>query len=467
MLKDEALSYYYLNKDRWETESVDPPKAIKKYFEGPERERLKQEEWSRLTLQKVIDDPKNLDKSLRECLEIMLNELQKLFYCLPEIMRNDIYYQHKLVKATRTHPSCDWATAQPPSTLTGLIQSLRTNVGQYQDRKQVVAQNRTESKPVDTYYTDRRYHKFRSKSPYRNRRTRKFRDPRRNKRCYVCNKIGCYSTKHTQEERDEAKKRYLNRVDQYLADYEGANDEDSETQIDIDTPTHEPPRRRNWAATDIKVLQESLSQLIAPRLVNASKSYIELSTVAFTAAIRKAVDQSVPWARPSAWSNPDFTPECKEAVRTCRQLRRQFSNTHNPWIWRAYLRARNKKKRLVKKSLRLGHRRRVQQATEQGPLGLWKLAKWARSRNGAYESGITPTLQDLDGYIAETVEAKTQLLREAFFPAIPNADLSDITDSQYPSQIEFPEIPRHEIEYVIRSTPPDKAPGEDGIPNSF
>ncbi|EED20831.1 hypothetical protein TSTA_040250 [Talaromyces stipitatus ATCC 10500] len=141
-------------------------------------------------------------------------------------------------------------------------------------------------------------------------------------------------------------------------------------QIDIDTPTHEPPRRRNWAAIDIKVLQELLSQLIAPRLINTSKSHIKLATVAFTAAIRKAVDQSVPWARPSAWSNPDFTPECKEAVRTCRQLRRQFSNTHNPWIWRAYLRARNKKKRLVKKSLRLGHRRCVQQATEQGPLGL-------------------------------------------------------------------------------------------------
>ncbi|EED12718.1 hypothetical protein TSTA_052410, partial [Talaromyces stipitatus ATCC 10500] len=212
------------------------------------------------------------------------------------------------------------------------------------------------------------------------------------------------------------------------------------TQIDIDIPTHEPPRRRNWAAIDIKVLQELLSQLIVPRLVNALKSHIKLATVAFTAAIRKAVDQSVLWARLSAWSNPDFTRKCKEAVQTCRQLRCQLSNTHNPWIWRAYLQARNKKKCL--------------QAIEQGPLGLWKLAKWAHSRNGVYKSGITSTLQDLDSHMAETVEAKTQLLREAFFPPI------SVT-------IEFPEILCHKIEHVICSIPPDKVLGEDGIPNSF
>ncbi|EEA25056.1 reverse transcriptase, putative [Talaromyces marneffei ATCC 18224] len=240
------------------------------------------------------------------------------------------------------------------------------------------------------------------------------------------------------------------------------------TRIDIQTPANEPPRRRNWAATNVKLLIETLERdLIIPSLTNASKSHIEIATVAFTSAIRHAIDKSVPWARPSEWSNPDFTPECKEAVRTCRRLRRQHSETHNPWIWRAYLRARNRKKRLVSKSLKLGHRRRVQQATEQGPIGLWRLAKWARSRKGSYESGITPTLQSINGRTAETVEAKTALLSESFFPAIPEADLADIDNAVYPEQLPFPEITRHEIEQVVRSTPPDKAPGEDTIPNSF
>lgn len=240
------------------------------------------------------------------------------------------------------------------------------------------------------------------------------------------------------------------------------------TQIDIQAPANEPPKRRNWKAIDVKLLTEILERdLTVPDLANASQSRIELSTVTFTSAIRHAIEKAVPWAQPSTWSNPDFTPECKEAVKLCRRLRRLHSNTHNPWVWRAYLRARNKKKRLVSKSLKLGHRRRVQQATEKGPQGLWRLARWARTRKGLYESGITPTLKSTDGDLAESVEAKTKLLSESFFPAIPEADLADIDNVTYPEQLPFPEIPRHEIESVIRSTPPDKAPGEDTIPNSF
>jgi hypothetical protein len=132
------------------------------------------------------------------------------------------------------------------------------------------------------------------------------------------------------------------------------------TRIDIQTPIKEPPQRRNWKAIDMEKLTKILERdIMVPDLGNASKSHIELTTIAFTSAIRHAIEQSIPWAKPSEWSNPNFTPECKEAVRTCRRLRRLHSNTYNQWVWRAYLRARNKKKRLVSKSLRLGHRRRV------------------------------------------------------------------------------------------------------------
>ena len=63
--------------------------------------------------------------------------------------------------------------------------------------------------------------------------------------------------------------------------------------------------------------------------------------------------------------------------------------------------------------------------------------------------------------------AKRRFLVNPFFPKIPDADLSDIADAVYPEQLPFPKIPRHEIECVIRSTPPNKAPSEDIILNSF
>lgn len=155
------------------------------------------------------------------------------------------------------------------------------------------------------------------------------------------------------------------------------------TQLDIQTPVNVPLERRNWAATDIKLLHKSLEwDLTTPKHSKASKPCIELATATLIRTVQHAIKQSTPLARPSAWSNPNFTPECKEAVRMCRRLQRQFSNTHNPWIWRAYLRARHRKKRVVNKTLHQGHRRRVQQAMEQGPKGMWRLAKWARSRKG-------------------------------------------------------------------------------------
>jgi ribonuclease HI len=68
--------------------------------------------------------------------------------------------------------------------------------------------------------------------------------------------------------------------------------------------------------------------------------------------------------------------------------------------------------------------------------------------------------------VAETVEAKAELFREAFFPTIPQADVSDIPNTAYPNQLSFPRIQPHEIVAAARAAPPDKAPGEDGIPNS-
>src|SRR5699024_3757874 len=107
----------------------------------------------------------------------------------------------------------------------------------------------------------------------------------------------------------------------------------------------------------------------------------------------------------------------------------------------------------VGKALKIGHRRRVQEATEGGPRGLWRLAKWARSRRGAYEQGITPTLISPSGRRAETVEDKAELFQEACFPEPPPADLTDITDQhQYPEPIPLPNIERHELETAIRAT---------------
>lgn len=84
---------------------------------------------------------------------------------------------------------------------------------------------------------------------------------------------------------------------------------------------------------------------------------------------------------------------------------------------------------------------------------MWRLAKWARNRNGAYEKGLTPSLevQGPEGRdeLAETVDQKAEAFRAAFFPQPPSVDLSDTTSFVYLEPIEFPPITPHEIQEAV------------------
>ena len=231
MLRGQALSYYYTNERYWQGHGINPKEGITTYFEGKEHQRSKQKEWSNISLQRTIDDEKNAGKSIKECLEIMLQNLQKLYYGLPHDMRNETQHHFKIVEATRGHPACEWATAKPSSTIPRLIEDLRSNVGQYHDKMGASGQHQT-APNNDSFYTDRRYHGQRSRTPFRTRNNRILKD----KRCYVCRKLGCFSTKHSKEEREAARRLFLEgtkeRAIQYLTEQD-KHDAESDTEDEI------------------------------------------------------------------------------------------------------------------------------------------------------------------------------------------------------------------------------------------
>ncbi|KAF4210539.1 hypothetical protein CNMCM5878_004249 [Aspergillus fumigatiaffinis] len=237
--------------------------------------------------------------------------------------------------------------------------------------------------------------------------------------------------------------------------------------LDISTPPPQTPKRRNWKAMDAQKLCDFVSANIDPSRWSRNletPNQIEDATDHLIEIIQQAITCSTPWARPSKWANPDWTPECTEMVKLTRLYRRVYTDTHTDDDWIAYTKVRNRKGKVISQSLQRGHRRRVQQTVGQGPRGMWRIAKWARNREG--QAGIIPTLR-LGDRVAETAEQKVNLLREAFFPPPPPADLSDIENRMYnPTQdITFPDINEHEIIKAIRRAPPDKAPGPDAIPN--
>jgi ribonuclease HI len=237
--------------------------------------------------------------------------------------------------------------------------------------------------------------------------------------------------------------------------------------LDISTPPPQAPKRRNWKAMDAQKLCEYVAANINLNRWSGcleTPHQIEDATDHLIEIVQQAIAYSTPWARPSEWANADWTPECTEIVKLTRRYRRTYTETHADDDWTAYTKARNRKGKVVSRTLQQGHRKRVQQTVDRGPRGMWRIAKWARSRGN--QTGIIPTLHQGDR-TAETAEQKADLLRGTFFPPPPTADLSDIEGYIYDQSqdVTFPDINEHKITKAIQKAPPDKAPGPDTIPN--
>ncbi|KAG0158785.1 hypothetical protein PDIDSM_6304 [Penicillium digitatum] len=245
------------------------------------------------------------------------------------------------------------------------------------------------------------------------------------------------------------------------------------TTIDIGTPPYEPPKRRNWKATDDKKLIEFIERQLTNTTTNTNNTTPPIPPPTPKTSQQPTIRYLYTMGDPFAVGKSSFTPECQEAVKEVRQLRRRHERTGDPYDKELYKAARNRKTRLIKIALRRYHRRKVQEVIE-GPGGMWRMSKWARNRQGAYDQGVTPSIK-IPGGLAETVEEKAAAFQQAFFPVPPPADLSDI-DSKVinhdPTEINrgpirFPEITHQEIKQAVKASPPDKAPGEDGLPNSL
>ncbi|OQE08718.1 hypothetical protein PENFLA_c128G08495 [Penicillium flavigenum] len=242
------------------------------------------------------------------------------------------------------------------------------------------------------------------------------------------------------------------------------------TLIDINASTTpaEAQKRRLWKAMDAEKFDIFVAdnlptppQLTTPRQIDDVVNHlIEI--------VQRGVQESTPWAKPSPHANPSWTKECGEAVKHSRRMFRKYIASHNEEDWQTYKLARNQKGKVIKAALRRGFRSFIEEAVDQGPQGLWRVAKWARNR-GQQQGGTMPALKTTEGGSAETDAAKVDILRKVFFPLPPEADLSDLQRSSQNqrNQIQVPPVTDTEVRAAIRRAPPDKAPGYDTIPNKL
>lgn len=222
---------------------------IKKHFDTEINHRIYYQDWTTITFNsvkqcQVNDGQKDDDLSI---LDILLDKLQLCQRALGPAYSGEQHLIMAAVRACRDVRAFTQALWVPASSFEDLSSQLRQSLdhARYMETKGIFPSNFLTSSN-ENFFVDRRYNN--REVSYRGNRgnskqsmNRSCRhknggfsaNPSWNKRCYVCGKTGCFSTKHTDEERQKSRDKYMegrisspgsNRRDYgaFLMDYEGS-----------------------------------------------------------------------------------------------------------------------------------------------------------------------------------------------------------------------------------------------------
>ncbi|RKF64337.1 hypothetical protein GcM3_133029, partial [Golovinomyces cichoracearum] len=250
MLKEDALYYYYNSlgsEQKFSLESM--CKIFKDKFEGVEHKKALLDNWNKFNFETIKNRKENTGKNMIECVRILPRELRTMQHGLDINLRNDAFIHNKIVTACENQSAFKTVCERPSPTLAGLLSDLRSAAAVH-DRINNITINES-----STLFTDRRYHQGQQRYPFNRENNMKqfqFKSSisgksgiKPGKRCIVCKKEGCWSTKHSQKEKDEAfenlklkmKNSVEDRFSQYCLEIEGIPpiiEHGTESQFDMD-----------------------------------------------------------------------------------------------------------------------------------------------------------------------------------------------------------------------------------------
>jgi ribonuclease HI len=226
----------------------------------------------------------------------------------------------------------------------------------------------------------------------------------------------------------------------------------------IEEPQFLPPY--NYAKTNWKELNTKL-ELYLPSMIQINDEAITEVDVDNYAellinAITKAVQETTPRKRPSPHSKRWWTEELSKLRKEANRLRNIFRRTNHAVdkaAWRA------KTDEYAQEIARARPRKWREYANSANRKTIWQIKRYITN---IPTSTFVPTLNDH----AATNEQKVSVLRKAFFPKPPPADLTDISSTVYPQEVPFEaQITVQQIREAVNRLAPDKAPGPDEISN--
>ena len=200
-------------------------------------------DWTTTTFEKLRSNYR--DKSLHDILEMLLDKLQLCQRALGPRYSGDEQLHTAVINACRGVPELEYALMSPPKNCEQLFDQLRSSV-EVNISRSINALVLDSNKPDDVYYVDRSFNdngrgRGGSRGIYRTRGNLRgytglkgslrgggySRDSFRGrvlsrgqyqghdngrfnlKRCFVCNKEGCWSSNHSIDEHNRAKQQYM------------------------------------------------------------------------------------------------------------------------------------------------------------------------------------------------------------------------------------------------------------------
>ena len=261
MLIESTLIFYYSHR-KIATNYVDFCTKIQNFFENLEWQRLNLIKWQIIIFSDVI--AANFTLITTECLRKMCTKMNEIQRNVIFVFQKNEHLKKNIIKTCRENAVVSTNLTNSSIDVSGLVNNLHVSIINYETvyKSQIpaaAAANYVQKNDDDeTYFVNRQ---FRRKQQYRDRERERngryfqtFKSSTfRKKRCFVCNRENCWSTNHTQQERDEANKRfddryshlkartnYTRRLTQYITDLEGDDDDGmtqyfEELQIDFES----------------------------------------------------------------------------------------------------------------------------------------------------------------------------------------------------------------------------------------
>lgn len=276
MLTGVALEYYFTHVKNIASDFNSIVSKIQERFVTEERTLMMTQEWDATSLKQYYKE--NSSNTKKECLDKMIARLQELQICLPKEYRSDIILKNKLLSACAGVEECRLARQKVAPTIEGVIADLHSSISTSTDSDAKPDNILNTNALLTALFTERK--RFKRKPP---------RD-KKAKKCFVCTKVGCWSTKHSAEERIAAYKKNKGLKAYIMDSLDSDEDEDNSPMDEKDADAY---------ITELDTLIESLledndfQETPQCNLTMAETEFVsELQDMATAHVLTKAVSKS-------------------------------------------------------------------------------------------------------------------------------------------------------------------------------